>query len=70
VTQAIDRQFLVPIPILYMGVIVTGLIVLLLFIVRQRAPLLLALAAMAVVASVPATISTQLVALISTERPR
>jgi uncharacterized membrane protein len=62
VTQAIDRQFLVPIPFLYIAVIVTGLIVLLLLlIVRQRTPALLALAAVAVVASVLATVSTLLI---------
>jgi uncharacterized membrane protein len=61
VTQAIDRQYLKPIPYLYIAVIVFALIVLLLLILWQRMPVLIALAAVAAVASIAATVSTLLI---------
>jgi uncharacterized membrane protein len=61
VTQAIDRQYLKPIPYLYGAVIVFGLVVLLLLILWQRTPVPLALAAVAAAASIAATFSTLLI---------
>jgi uncharacterized membrane protein len=61
VTQAIDRQYLKPIPYLYGAVIVFGLVVLLLLILWQRSPVPLALAAVAAAASIAATFSTLLI---------